>query len=311
MEIAVLLPCFNEEITIGKVVSDFQKALPTALVYVFDNNSTDNTAEIAARAGASVVPSPRQGKGNVAKHMFEVIDADIYVMADGDDTYPADEAPNLIQTLIDSKADMVVGTRLKNYKKNSFRALHESGNKIISGLTSTLFSSNVTDILSGYRVFSRHFVRSLYLRSGGFEVETEMTLQALVKNRLIKEVPIQYGERPKGSRSKLNTYSDGMLVMRAMVLIFKDYKPLQFFLFLSVVCFVLGLIAGWYPIIDYVRMQYVYHVPLALLAVAFEVLAVLFFGIGLILDVVKRFHIESQELAVNLYRRMSQEKDKH
>jgi len=305
--VAVLLPCYDEEVTIGKVVADFRSALPAASVYVFDNNSRDRTAQIAADAGATVVPSPRQGKGNVLKHMFEVVEADIYVMADGDDTYPASEAPKLVQALIDAKADMVIGTRLQKHRESSFRALHGFGNKLISGLVSRLFSARVSDILSGYRVFDRQFALSLYLQSGGFEVETEMTLQALVKRRVMVEVPVHYGERPEGSGSKLSTFSDGALILRAAFMIFKDYKPLQFFSFLSAICFVLGLVAGWYPIADYVREQYVYHVPLALLAAVLEVLAVLFLGIGLILNAIKRFHIENQEVVINLYRRAFQE----
>ncbi len=300
--IVVLLPCYNEEVTIGKVVTDFRRALPSADVYVFDNNSTDETAEVAANAGAIVIPSPAQGKGNVVKHMFRIIDSDIYVMADGDDTYPADAAGDLIRALEESGADMVVGTRLKDHDKSAFRVLHEFGNKLISGLISVLFSSTIKDALSGYRVFSQHFVRTLYLGSGGFEIETEITLQALIRSRVIKEVPIRYGNRPPGSITKLNTFSDGLHVFKLMFLIFKDYKPLVFFSSLSMLCFVLGLIAGWYPISDYLTTRYVSHVPLALLAAALEILAVLFFGIGLILNAITRFHVESQDLVGNLYK---------
>jgi glycosyltransferase involved in cell wall biosynthesis len=308
-KIAVPLPCYNEEVTIGKVVADFRKALPTADVYVFDNNSDDDTAGIAADAGAIVVSSPWQGKGNVVRHMFETVEAEIYVMADGDDTYPADVAGELIQVLKETKADMVVGTRLKEYEHRSFRALHEFGNKFISKLISTLFSAPVTDILSGYRVLDRHFVRTLYLQSSGFEVETEMTLQALVKNRVIKEIPIRYRKRPAGSHSKLNTFSDGALVFKGVFLIFKDYKPMVFFSCVGGLCFVLGLIAGWYPIADYVRTQYVSHVPLALLAAVLEVLAVLFLGIGLIMNAIKKFHLESQELIGKLFKRVDSNRD--
>jgi glycosyltransferase involved in cell wall biosynthesis len=301
-KIAVLLPCYNEEVTIGKVVADFRTALPAADIYVFDNNSRDKTAQSAADAGAIVVPSPAQGKGNVVKHMFRVVDADIYVMADGDDTYPASMASDLIQALEESGADMVVGTRLKDHDKTAFRVLHEFGNKLISGLISVLFSSTIKDALSGYRVFSQHFVRTLYLRSGGFEIETEITLQALIKDRIIQEVPIRYGSRPPGSVTKLNTFSDGLHVFKVMFLIFKDYKPLVFFSSLSILCFALGLIAGLYPISDYLTTRFVSHVPLALLAAALEILAVLFLGIGLILNAITRFHMESQDLVGNLYK---------
>jgi hypothetical protein len=205
---------------------------------------------------------------------------------------------------------MVVGTRLRDYAPRSFRALHGFGNRLISRLISILFSAPVSDVLSGYRVLDRHFINTLYLQSSGFEIETEMTLQALVKHRVIKEVPIRYGERPAGSHSKLNTFSDGALVFKALFIIFKDYKPLVFFSCVSGLCFVLGLAAGWYPIIDYVHTRYVSHVPLALLAAALEVLAVLFLGIGLILNAIKRFHMESQELVGNLFRRLDRGQDR-
>ena len=302
--VAVVLPCYNEQVTIAGVVADFRAALPTADIYVFDNNSDDDTARVAAGAGAIVVASPRRGKGNVVRHMFEFVEADIYVMADGDGTYPAHMARELIRVLEDSNADMVVGTRLKAHRPGSFRRLHEFGNRLIARVISVLFSASLTDVLSGYRVFDGYFVRALHLRSSGFEIETEMTLQALVRDGVIKEVPIPYGERPEGSHSKLNTFSDGALVFKAVFLIFKDYKPLMFFSCVSAVCFVLGLVAGWYPIGDYVKTRYVSHVPLALLAAVLEVLAVLFLGIGLILNAITKFHVENQELIGNLYRRV-------
>jgi glycosyltransferase involved in cell wall biosynthesis len=309
-KIAVLLPCFNEEATIGKVVADFRRALPGADVFVFDNVSDDDTARVAAEAGAVVVRSPRRGKGNVVRHMFETVEADVYVMADGDDTYPAQASVELIRVLLETKADMVVGTRLQEHAQGAFRALHEFGNKFISKLISVLFSAPVTDVLSGYRVLNRDFVNTLYLKSSGFEIETEITLQALVKNRVIQEVPVRYGERPAGSHSKLSTFSDGALILRGVLLVFRDYKPLVFFSCVSGVCFVLGLVAGWYPVSDYARTQFVSHVPLALLAAALEVLAVLFFGIGLILNAIARFHIESQGMVGNLIRRLGRDRDR-
>lgn len=309
-KIAVLLPCYNEEVTIGKVVTDFRRVLPAADIYVFDNNSTDNTAGIAREAGAIVHRSPKQGKGNVVQHMFRLVEAEIYVLADGDDTYPADMAGKLIRVLEESDTDMVVGTRLKNYEHGSFRILHEFGNKLISKLISMLFASSVTDVLSGYRVFNEHFVHTLYLKSGGFEIETEITLQAIVKNCVIKEIPVQYTTRPPGSISKLNTLSDGLHILKCVFLIFKDYKPLVFFLCISALCFVLGLVAGWYPIADYLTTRYVSHVPLALLAAALEILAVLFLGIGLILNAITRFHMESQELVGNLYKIITRRQDR-
>ena len=300
--VAVLLPCYNEEVTVAKVVSDFRAALPKAEIYVFDNNSTDRTAELARQAGAIVVKSPRQGKGHVVRHMFETVDADLLVMADGDDTYPAEAAPDLLRALTDSGADMVVGMRLSRFDDRAFRRLHEFGNKLISGTISLLFRARITDVLSGYRVFTREFVRSLYLRSGGFAVETELTLQALVKESVIREVPVHYRSRPEGSVSKLNTFADGLHIFRAIFLIFKDYKPLAFFSLLAAVTFVLGLVAGWFPVRDYLQTRYVSHVPLAMLAAALEILAVLFLGIGLILHAVTRFHVETQSVAKRLLR---------
>jgi glycosyltransferase involved in cell wall biosynthesis len=309
-KVAVLLPCRNEAVTIAKVVADFRRALPGADVYVFDNNSDDGTAGVAAASGALVVRSPRPGKGNVVRHMFATVEADVYVMADGDDTYPAHMAGQLIQVLDESRASMVTGTRLREHGPGSFRALHVFGNRLISRLISVLFSASVTDVLTGFRVFDRHFVHTMYLKSSGFEIETEMTLQALVKNRVVKEVPIRYGERPPGSHSKLNTFSDGVLVFKVLFIIFKDYKPLVFFSLASGLCFVLGLVAGWPPITDYVHTRYVNHVPLALLAAALEVLAVLFLGIGLILNAILRFHMEGQELVGNLFKRLSRDRER-
>lgn len=300
--VAVLLPCFNEAVTIAGVVREFRAALPQATVFVFDNNSTDDTAGLAREAGATVVQSPRQGKGNVIQHMFRTVEADLYVMADGDATYPADRAPALIDALDAAGADMVVGARLQDFERGAFRVLHGFGNNLISGLISVLFEARVTDVLSGFRVFDRQFVRRMHLRSTGFEIETEMTLQAIVKSALIVEVPIHYGSRPEGSVSKLNTFTDGWHVLRSIFLIFKDYKPLVFFSALSGLCLVLGLWAGWYPVSDYLETRFVSHVPLALLAAALEILAVLFLGIGLILNAITKFHLETQDVVGNLHR---------
>lgn len=309
-KVAVILPCYNEELTIGKVIADFRKSLPEAVVYVYDNNSEDRTAEVAAGAGAVVVPSRKQGKGNVVKHMFREIDADIYVMADGDDTYAAERAPDLIRGIEEWGADMVVGTRLEDHEKGALRTLHMFGNKVISKLISVLFSSPVTDALSGYRAFNRHFSKTLYLKSDGFEVETEMTLHALLRRCVIKEVPVHYSSRPPGSVSKLNTFSDGLNVLKCIFLIFRDYKPLVFFSSLSGICFILGLLAGRYPIADYLHTRYVSHVPLALLAAALMILAVLFLGIGLILNAIIGYHTETHELIGNVHRLMGRDRNR-
>lgn len=300
--IAVLLPCLNEEQTIGRVVSEFRAALPDAVVYVFDNASTDRTAERARDAGAEVVTSHRRGKGRVVRHMLQAVDADIYVIADGDSTYPADAAMQLIRALDATGADMVVGSRLGQHDAKAFRLFHKFGNKLISRLISTLFDARISDVLSGYRVLRRSLVRSLHLKSDGFDVETEMTLQTLVRNRYIVEVPIHYHERPKGSVSKLNSISDGLHILKLIVLIFRDFKPLVFFSILSVICFVAGIAAGWPPVFDYIETRYVSHVPLALLAAALEILAALFAGIGLVLNAIRSFHLQVMDGFDRVYR---------
>ena len=305
-DVVVLIPCYNEAITIGQVVTDFTQALPTARIIVFDNNSTDHTAKNARAAGATVIKSPLQGKGHVVRHMFRVIEADYYIMVDGDDTYPADRVEELISALEESGADMVVGMRLSHHDDQAFRLLHKFGNSFISKLISILFSSKVTDVLSGYRVFTRSFVKNVYLKSSGFEIETEMTLQALIKNYVIKEVPIRYAHRPEGSESKLNTLLDGIQIFKAILLIFKEYKPLVFFSLLSALSFILGMVAGWFPISDYLTTRYVSHVPLAILATALEILAVLFLGIGFILNTVTRLHIETHAVLKNLFKAIDQ-----
>jgi glycosyltransferase involved in cell wall biosynthesis len=293
--VAVLIPCYNEALTIGRVVREFRDALPDSRVFVYDNASSDETAQRAAEAGATVRHSPRRGKGNVVRHMLREIDAEIYLVVDGDDTYPAAMAGSMVDLLQRSGADMVVGTRLERHHRSAFPTWHAFGNRLISGLISLLFAAQVSDVLSGYRAFTRELVRRIYLRSQGFDIETELTLQTLVRGQVIRETPIQYGTRPSGSTSKLSTWSDGWRIIRLMLLIFRDYKPLVFFSALSLLCFVLGLGFGWQPVVDYLQTRFVSHVPLALLAAALEILAGLFLGIGLILDAITRFHVESQE----------------
>ncbi|MEW6057054.1 MAG: glycosyltransferase family 2 protein [Bdellovibrionota bacterium] len=294
--IAVLVPCYNEELTVGQVVQDFKRALPGATVYVFDNNSKDKTVSIAKQAGAMVVHSPRQGKGNVVRHMFSTVEADVYIMVDGDSTYPADAAPELVSVLVSSGVDMVVGTRIIEHDARSFRRFHKIGNILITGMISFLFRINVTDVLSGYRVFSRRMVKTVPLMAEGFEVETELTLQTATKGFSFKEVQINYGKRPEGSFSKLSTYADGLLILKAISVIFKDYKPLVFFGAVSIVFAVLSLIAGSFPILDYYEKKFVDHVPLAILAAALGILSMLALGIGLILDTAYKYHCETFEL---------------
>lgn len=300
--IAVLLPCYNEEITVFKVVKDFQKALPEADIYVFDNCSKDKTAQIAREAGAKVVYSPHQGKGNVVRHMFDTVEADIYLMCDGDDTYPAENAPRLISLLQEEGLDMVIGSRMEHFEGAAFRQFHQFGNHLVAFLISTLFPTQVTDVLSGLRVFSPHFVKTVPLFSRGFQIETEMTLQAVAKNFRIKEIPINFRNRPEGSFSKLNTFSDGILVIRAILMIFKDYRPLVFYTLLGFLFVALSLLAGYLPIMDYYQTRYVSHVPLAILAASLGVLSILSLMAGLILDTVSKYHHENFLVTQKLFK---------
>lgn len=287
--IAVIIPCYNEELTIRQVVMDARKALPDAEVFVFDNNSTDQTKNKATQAGASVIVSPLQGKGNVVRHAFRVIEADYYVMVDGDDTYPIEQAVQMIQTMQSDGFDMAVGVRLQSFTPGAFRRFHLFGNHLLSKIVSSFFSQKVTDMLSGFRVFSKDFVEQVPLHSTGFEIETELTLQALSKNFPVIEVPISYRERPEGSVSKLQTFGDGFLILSFIFKLMKDYRPLHFFFSLAGVCAVLGLACGWAPIQDFIQSGYVYTLPRAVLAASFMILATLFMGVGLILDSHRRY----------------------
>lgn len=227
--VAILLPCYNEEITIGKVVRDFQQSLPQAAIYVYDNNSTDKTAEIAKAAGAIVRTEPRQGKGNVIRSMFEEIDADIYVMADGDDTYPAEAAPEMVQKITEGY-DMVIGDRLSStYFEENKRPFHNFGNRLVRDSINFLFGAHIHDIMTGYRAFSFTFVKTYPVLSRGFEIETEMTIHSLNNNLRICEMPVQYRDRPEGSVSKLDTVGDGVKVLRTILQMIREYKPLPFF----------------------------------------------------------------------------------
>ena len=241
VSVAVLLPCYNEEVTIGKVVRDFKAALPNADIYVYDNNSTDHTAEIATSEGAIIRKEPRQGKGNVIRAMFEDIDADVYVMADGDDTYPADAAPAMVDKVLEGY-DMVIGDRLSStYFQENKRPFHNFGNRLVRGSINGLFHANVTDIMTGYRAFSFTFVKTYPVLSHGFEVETEMTIHSLNNNLRLFEMPIQYRDRPEGSVSKLDTVGDGIKVMSTIFRMIREYKPLPFFGGLGLIIGVIGL----------------------------------------------------------------------
>jgi glycosyltransferase involved in cell wall biosynthesis len=296
MKIAILIPCHQEEKTIGKVVSDFKRAAPEADIYVYDNNSTDRSAEIAREAGAIVRREKRQGKGFVVAAMFEQVNADVMVMVDGDDTYDASSLDRLLAPILNGEADMTVASREVADAKSSFRNFHQLGNRMVCRAINWIFGSNITDVFSGYRAFTRQAVASIPITTRGFDVETEMTLQALYRDLVIREIPAPYGARPKGSFSKLRTLPDGFAVMLRMVLIFKSYKPLTFFGSLSIGLLLLGLLAGIPPIYQYATARYVYSVPLAVLAASLMVLSFLSLGIGLTLNSVNLRLLELEKI---------------
>lgn len=284
MKTAVLIPCYNEAKTIGRVVADFKEKMPHADIYVYDNNSTDNTAELAEQAGAIVRYEHKQGKGNVVRTMFREVDADCYVMVDGDDTYPADFGPRLEQLVLSGKADMAVGDRLSStYFTENKRPFHNFGNVLVRRMINFLFRAKLNDIMTGARAFSKDFVKSFPVISKGFEIETEMTIFALDNNFAIKEVPIAYQDRPQGSESKLNTYSDGLKVLKTIVNLFKDTKPLAFFSILSLILLLISF--GFFlPIlIQFVQTGIVDKFPTLIVISALTVIALLNFFCGVII----------------------------
>ncbi|MCI6697415.1 MAG: glycosyltransferase family 2 protein [Erysipelotrichaceae bacterium] len=287
-KVAVLIPCYNEELTVEKTVSDFKRVLPNADIYVYNNNSKDRTKELALKAGAIVKDEYRQGKGAVVRSMFRDIDADVYIMVDGDDTYPAEEVEGLITPVLEGKADMVIGDRLSStYYTENKRPFHNFGNSLVKGLINFLFKSNLNDIMTGYRSFSKKFVKCMPVMSDGFQIETEMTIFALTNNMQVVNVPITYRDRPEGSESKLNTFSDGFKVLLTLFNLFKDNRPFLFFGCLSLIIFILGLVVG-IPVIDeFIKTAYITKVPSAILAAALMLNAFLMFSVGIILDAIK------------------------
>ncbi len=296
MKTVVLIPCYNEELTIEKVILDFKKALPKADIYVYDNNSTDNSYEIAKNAGAIVKREYRQGKGNVVRSMFRDIDADCYILVDGDDTYPAEASKEIEELILSKKADMVIGDRLSStYFTQNKRRFHNSGNRLVRKLLNTIFNSDISDIMTGMRGFSYEFVKSFPVTSREFEIETEMTIFALNHNFLIKELPIDYRDRMEGSESKLNTFSDGYKVISLLFGLFRDIRPLFFF---SLVTLVLLIIAGLYffpVLIDFYRTGYVEKVPTLIIVGVVAIVAVIIFFTGVILHVIRKQHDENFE----------------
>lgn len=309
-KIAVLIPCYNEAATIGKVVRDFRAALPEAVIYVYDNNSTDQTAAIAREAGAVVRREPRQGKGNVIRTMFRDVDARCYLMVDGDDTYPAEYARQMADAVLLDHVDMVVGDRLSStYFTENKRPFHNVGNVLVRKLVNRFFHGQIVDIMTGYRAFSRLFVKSYPTLSRGFEIETEMSIHALDKNFYLVNVPVDYRDRPEGSQSKLNTYSDGAKVLMTIFRLVKDYKPLAFFTtvaaILTVIAAVLFIPVFW----EYLDTGLVARFPTLIVAGFVFLGGLLTFCCGLILDTVIKKDRQNFELWLNLFR-LTEEKER-
>lgn len=300
-KIAVLIPCYNEAKTIEKVVKDYKSVLPNADIYVYDNNSTDKTDEIATKAGAIVRYEYRQGKGNVIRTMFREIDADCYLMIDGDDTYPKENAKEMCNLILDGKADMVIGDRLSStYFTENKRPFHNLGNKLVRFLINKLFNNNIKDIMTGYRAFSYEFVKSFPVLSKGFEIETEMTIHAVDKNFKLIEVPVTYRDRPEGSVSKLNTYKDGFKVLKTIAMLFKEYKPASFFNIISIICLIIALILGVPVVIEYFNTGLVPRFPTLIVAGIALLVALLLCITGIILQVIVKKHKELYELYLNI-----------
>lgn len=298
-KIAILIPCYNEELTIKSVISKFQKELPQSTIYVYNNNSTDETASVAKEAGAIVRDVPKKGKGNVVRAMFMEVDADIYVMIDGDDTYPVEDVHKLIYPIQNNDADMTIGDRHSNgsYKTQNSRNFHNFGNNLVKTLINTLYQEDLKDIMSGFRAFNKDFVKHFPIHSSGFEIETEMSMHALDKRFKIQEVTIGYVDRIEGSVSKLNTYSDGLKILKTIFWLFKNYKPLTFFTYFAALFFIFSLLIGAPVIIEFVQTSYVSKVPSAILAVGLMIISLMSLFIGFLLDTVVRQHRENFELS--------------
>ncbi len=299
-KIAVLIPCYNEEKTVEKVVADAKKALPEAVIYVYNNNSTDRTAELAEKAGAVVRNEYMQGKGNVIRRMFREIDAECYIMVDGDDTYPMDAAPEMVDKVLNYNSDMVVGDRLSStYFTENKRPFHNFGNTIVRSSINHLFGCNIRDIMTGYRAFSYEFVKTFPVLSTGFEIETEMTIHAVSNNMQIDNVVIEYRDRPEGSASKLNTYSDGFKVLRTIARLYRDYKPMGFFSIMAAILAILAIIFVVPVFSEYWRTGQVLRFP-TLIVCGFTMMAALqsFFA-GMMLSNMALNHRREFEVRLN------------
>ncbi len=284
-KIAVLIPCYNEAKTVEKVIKDFKKELPEATIYVYDNNSNDGTDEIARKAGAVVRYERKQGKGNVIRSMFREIDAECYIMTDGDDTYPAEDARKMCDLVLNKNVDMVIGDRLSStYFEENKRPFHNIGNVVVRGLINLIYKSKIRDVMTGYRAFSYRFVKTFPVLSKGFEIETEMTIHTLDKNLNWENVIIEYRDRPKGSFSKLNTYADGARVIKTIITLYKNYKPFSFFLWIALICGIIGTAFLIPVLIDYVNSGLVPKMPSFVASVFFYMCMVQSFFGGMILQ---------------------------
>ena len=299
-KIAVLIPCYNESKTVEKVVTDFRRVLPDATVYVYDNNSTDGTAELAARAGAVVRHEYQQGKGNVMRRMFREIDAEAYILVDGDDPYPAEAAPEMVAAVTERQADMVVGDRLSStYYTQNKRPFHNFGNDLVRFCTNHLFGGKIKDIMTGYRAFSYQFVKSFPVLSKGFEIETEMTIHAVDKNFLLEEIPVLYRDRPDGSESKLNTFSDGIKVLSTIATLFREYRPFSFFSCVAVVLWLLAAVLFIPILIEFLNTGLVLRFPTLIVSGIIAVMGMLLWVCGIILTVIVKKHRQLYEILLN------------
>ena len=300
-KIAVLIPCYNEAKTVEKVVKDFKKVLPEATIYVYDNNSSDETDKLAKKAGAVVRYEYKQGKGNVVRSMFRDIDAQVYLMIDGDDTYPAENARDLVNLILEKKCDMAIGDRLSStYFTENKRPFHNIGNKLVRFLINKLFKVNVKDIMTGYRAFSYEFVKGFPVLSKGFEIETEMTIHAVDKNYRIVEFPVNYKDRPKGSESKLNTYKDGAKVIKTIASLFRDYKPKAFFTILALIMLIIAMCFGLPVVVEYYKTGLVPRIPTLIVGCIFLVISLLLWMCGVILHVIVKKNKQQYEIIMNL-----------
>ncbi len=300
LQIAVIVPCFNEAAAIGKVVSDFRASLPTATIYVYDNNSTDDTSKVAAAAGAEVRRETRRGKGNVVRRMFQDIDADVYVMVDGDDTYDASVAGKLVDKLVAENLDMLVGRRVETHQA-AYRMGHRLGNRVLTGLVAWLFGSQIEDMLSGYRVFSRRFVKSFPSFSREFEIETELTVHAMQMKMALAEVETNYKERPPGSVSKLRTFRDGWRILVTIINLMRNERPLLFFSLIGLLFILVGAGLALPVFLEYLETGYVRRFPTAILSFSLGVVAVISIATGLILDLVAHVRREAKKLSYLSY----------